>query len=52
MVALKAGFRGGTLFRTKNKWRPKKRSSLLNKWIFGPKVSEDLKKKRSLPKNQ
>ena len=40
-----AGFRGGTRFRTKNNsWRPKKRSSLQNKWVFGPEVREDQKK--------
>ena len=44
MVAPGAGFCGGTLFRTKNRWRPKKRSPLQNKWVFGPKVCEDQKK--------
>ena len=41
---------GGTLFRTKTRRRPKKRSSLQNEWVFGPKVCED-QKKRSSPKN-
>ena len=49
-VAPGARFRGGTLFRTKNRWRPnkKKRSPLQNKWVFGPKVCEEQKKKKSL----
>ena len=46
MVAPGAGFRDGTLFRTKNRWRPKKRSPLQNKWVFGPKVYVKTKKKK------
>ena len=48
MVAPGAGCRGGTLFRAKNRSRPKKRSSLQNERVFGPKVRED--KKISSPK--
>ena len=53
MVARWAGFRGGTLFRSKNRCRPKKklkRSSLQNEWVFSPKVCED-QKRRSSPNN-
>ena len=50
MVAPGAGFRGDTLYRPKDIWRPRK-SSLQNELIFSPKVCDDQKKK-SLPTNQ
>ena len=39
MVAPGAGFRSGTFYRPKNKWRPKK-----NELVFSPKVCDDQKK--------
>ena len=47
MVAPGEGFRGGTLYRPKNRRRPpKKRSSLQNELVFSPKVCDDEKKKK------
>ena len=45
--ALGAGFRGGTLYRPKNRWRPKKkkRSSLQNEFVFSSQVCNDPPKK-------
>ena len=55
-VAKNGGTRGVILwwhlYRPKNRWRPKKKSSLQTELVFSPKVCDDKKKKRFLRTNQ